>query len=111
MKKWLNVEFESSSSTTQQFKNFVKDFKKAVTKSLGSEYSVKLSMGHFYVSGFIQKDGKYVYVSISDVRSWKNEWNTNILFRTAKSDTDFTGGMNNYSSLDNLKQSVDRLLR
>lgn len=111
MEKWVDNDFVSSSVKTDEFKSFSRDFIKKVKKTLGNEYVVNLSPGHFYVSGFITKDGdKFVYLSISDVRHFKDEWLNHILVRSAKNDRDYTGGANGYSTLDNLKTSVEKLL-
>jgi hypothetical protein len=110
MKKWLETVFESSSGETQQFKSFVKAFKKELKTLMGPEYNIQLSSGHFYVSGFIEQNGKYVYFSTSDVRSFRNEWYNHLLVRTAKHDKDYTGGDNNYTTLPNVQKSVERLM-
>ncbi len=113
IEKWIGYEFESSSGLTQEFVNFVKDFKKAVISQLPEGYKlVSFSRGHFYVSGFIQNSaGKYVYFSIRDVRFFKNAWCTNILIRTAKNDKDFTGGANCFCDLINFGANIAYLLK
>ena len=51
-----------------------------------------------------------MYISISDVRYFTNEWYSHILIRTAKSDTDYRGGFNHYTTLENLPYKAARLL-
>ena len=110
-KKWLNHEFQSSSVKTPEFKSFSNDFIKDL-KSLAQGYEfVNVNKGHFYVSGFIKKDDKYAYFSISDVRYFKNEWYNHIMIRTAKSDKDYTGGNNNYTNLENFNKKIDSLFK
>jgi hypothetical protein len=58
---------------------------------------IKFSNGHYYFSGFATKNNKIIYFSISDVRYFPND---DLLIRTAKDYKDYTGGYNNYSSLD-----------
>ena len=111
IEQWLNYRFESSCYTTEEFKAFVRDFKKAIKNNLPVGYILAdWNRGHFEVSGFISKNGKYVYFSISDVRYWQNAWYEHILIRTAKDTKDHTGGSNCYTSLENFKVNVERLL-
>jgi len=58
----------------------------------------------------IKGNGKYVYLSISDVRFFRNEWYNHILIRSAESERDYCGGHNNYTSLPNLQSAVGFLL-
>ena len=50
-----------------------------------------------------------MYMSISDVRFFKNEWYNHILFRTAKSEKDFTGGTNLYTTLPLLRLAIKNM--
>jgi len=112
MDKWRGYEFESSSRTTKEFDMFSRDFKKVVEKCLPD--GVKLAeyrKGHFEVSGFIEKGGRYVYFSISDVRFFQDKWQSEILVRKAESLSDFTGGMNHYTSLERFRENVSVLIR
>ena len=74
MEKWIGFRFESSTGLTPEFAQFAKEIKKYIKNILapiGAEL-ISFNRGHFYVSGFIKKDSKYVYFSISDVRG--TEW-------------------------------------
>lgn len=108
-KCYSNMDFISSSITTKQCKQFFADLKKALKKELGTEYTVNADLGHFYVSGFVSKNGKFVYFSIEDLRENGVEFN-HILYRTAKNDKDYTGGDNRYCNLENLKNCIKDLL-
>ena len=103
IKKWGNFEFQSSSGLTPEFKSFTtamkKVFKEQALKN-GCEI-LKFEKGHFYIFAFIKKGENIYYISIGDVRFQKGFLN-NILFRTAKHDKDYTGGMNCYTSLSKL---------
>ena len=72
---------------------------------------IKFSVGHYILSGFIERDGRYVYFSISDVRYFKNKWAENILIREAKNEEDYTGGSNGYTTLERFEQDVEELLK
>ena len=110
MKKWINYEFESSCSKTPEFVAFARDFKRFVKKALpyGAEL-VKWNVGHFYVSGFVKKNDKYVYFETSDVRFFPNTWFTNLLIRTAQHVKDYTGGANTYTALDEFAVNAENL--
>jgi len=86
------------------YKMFIKD-----NQPEGAEL-VEYNKGHYFLSGFIEKDGKFVYFSISDVRYWENEWAENILIRTAENQEDFTGDMNSYTTLENIEEDIKELL-
>ena len=109
--KWKDYKFVSSSMKTKEFTSFAKDYKQFIKDILpnGSEL-VSYNIGHFYISGFIKNNDKFVYFTTSDVRFNVNEWLNNILIRTAKNDKDFTGGSNCFTSLDKFKENMNRLL-
>jgi hypothetical protein len=108
--KWVNHEFESSSSKTPEFKQFARDFLSDLKKLCEGYEIVNKNIGHFYVSGFLKKDDKFVYFSVSDVRHFPNEWFNKVLIRTAKNEKDYSGGSNKYTNLKEIKNSVDNLL-
>ena len=51
-----------------------------------------------------------MYISISDVRYFNNDWYNHILVRTAKNETDYRGGFNHYTTLERLEGKVCELL-
>lgn len=102
---WGSVVSKDYKSFQTKYRNFLKK----VCANNGYEL-VKFSPNHYEFSCFIKGDDKYVYVSISDVRYFKNSWYKNILIRSAKSDTDYTGGPNNYVDLPNLEAKLKRML-
>jgi len=111
LKGFKNWEFSSGGITGEDFKIFAREFKTFIKKNLPEEAEiVNFSRGHYFLSGFIKKNGKFVYFSIPDVRFFKNEWVNNILIRVAKSDKDYIGGNNNYTNLENFKEAVNKLL-
>jgi len=111
LKGFKNWEFSSGVITGEDFKIFTRKFKTFIKKNLPEEAEiVNFSRGHYFLSGFIKKNGKFVYFSIPDVRFFKNEWVNNILIRVAKSDKDYIGGNNNYTNLENFKEAVNKLL-
>lgn len=79
---------------------------KKMASAIGA--TLVLNVNHFEAYGFFCRDGKYVYFSISDVRYW--DWYDKVLYRTAESTSDYTGGSNMYCSYERLKESVDELM-
>jgi hypothetical protein len=104
-------EFTSGPTTGEDFKVFARMFKSHITKSLpeGARL-VQFNIGHYYLSGFIQRDDRFVYFSISDVRFFPSAWHQHILVRTAESDRDYTGGSNGYTTLGEFTNAVNGLL-
>lgn len=66
---------------------------------------IGFSGGFCQSSGFIKQDNKFVYVSISDLRYWKN-WASDVLIRTADSEKDYHGHMNHRTTISDLKKAV-----
>lgn len=101
--------FQSSTGKTPEFLEFVKVFKKEFNdelKSIGVK-DVKYNVGHFYISGFFTNtDGQIVYFSLPDVRGFvhgfvnnSNSCMNQLLYRKAKSYSDYTGGQNRYAKI------------
>ncbi len=112
LQHWRNVQFKSSSSLTPQFARFARAYKKALQEVLGESFAlVNWSRGHFYISTFARntQTGKLVYLSCSDVRFFPAAWYDHILIRTATDERDYTGGTNQYTSLDTLHKAAMRL--
>ena len=55
-------------------------------------------------------EDKFIYVSISDVRYWKNEWYNNVLIRTMEHDKDWTGGRNHYCKWEEIGTKARELI-
>jgi len=80
-------------------------------KEIGEVDNKSFKASHFYTSGFIKIWDKYVYVSISDVRYFKDGWKNDILYRTATDTQDYTGWSNHSSKLENLETNINELLK
>jgi hypothetical protein len=86
--------------TSPSFKSFARKFKNSFNKELAkvSAKIVGYTTGHYYVSGFFEtKNGNLYYFSISDVRYFDFG---EMLYRTAEHLKDFTGGSNQYVTID-----------
>ena len=111
MKKYLNYEFSSSGYTGDDYKSFERkyiNYLKSLAKENGWEL-VNVGKNHYEFSAFFKYRDKYVYLSISDVRFWQNEWYNHILIRTATHQRDYRGGRNNYTTLPTLPFAIKNL--
>ena len=104
---YKDMEFISTSGKSIQCKQFGDDLKKALQSDLGIDYNVEISIGHFYISGFVKRlsTEQFVYFSVEDLRDNDNGFDS-VLYRTAKDNKDYSGGMNNFCRLDNLHLSM-----
>ena len=89
---------------------------KNVLKEIGNECGVELYSfnGGYYEFSCVMKSkytNRFYYVSICDVRTWKNEWADNVLYRTMEHDKDWTGGSNHFCKLEDLGHSLNQLDR
>lgn len=114
MKKWLHKEIEDYGGVTSpSYKEFERNYRsylRRVCKKIGANLH-SFSPSHYEFSAVLEKDGKFVYFSISDVRYWQNEWYKHILIRTMAHDKDWHGGINHYTSLDTLEEDLTKLFK
>ena len=113
LKKYIGYEFSSGCYTGDDYKSFQTkyiNFLKTICKNNHWQL-VNIGKSHYCFSAFIKSTkNKYVYISISDVRHFSDEWYKHILIRTAKDETDYRGGFNHYTILENLENAVADLL-
>ncbi len=111
IKKWKDINIEDwSGVTSDEYKEFQRNYK-SVLKDIGKQIGFDLYSfnGNHYEFSAVMKSNttnKYYYISISDVRYFKNEWAENILYRTMEHERDWTGGSNNFSSLEDLSRNL-----
>ena len=91
LKKYIGYEFSSGCYTGDDYKTFQTkyiNFLKAICKQNHWQL-VNVGRNHYCFSAFIKSaENKCVYVSISDVRYFSDEWYNHILIRTAKNEMD-----------------------
>ena len=111
LRPFVDYTFSSGGITGDDYKSFQRKYKNYLEKILPEGYSIySWNKNHYQFSAVIEYNGRYVYMSISDVRYWQNEWFTNILVRTMKHEKDWTGGTNTYASIFNLSNRIQRLM-
>lgn len=112
LEEYLDYEFSSGGYTGEDYKQFENkyiNYLRAMCGQNGWEL-VNVGRSHYEFCAFIKNNDKYVYLSISDVRFFQNEWYNHILIRTAISEKDYRGGCNNYTNLLNLENAVSQLM-
>ena len=112
LRKYIGYEFSSGPYTDKDYLTFQTkyiNYLRAFCCNNGWEL-VNIGRNHYCFSCFIKNnEDKFVYLSVSDVRGYNPEWYYHVLIRTAKNEKDYHGGTNNYTSLENLQESVARL--
>lgn len=113
LEKYIDYEFSSGCYTGEDYKSFQTkyiNFLRSICKQNHWQL-VNVGRNHYCFSAFIKSaENKCVYVSISDVRFFTNEWYNNILIRTAKNEQDYQGGFNHRTTLKELEMKAMELL-
>lgn len=113
LEKYIGYEFSSGCYTGDDYKSFQTkyiNFLRSICKQNHWQL-VNVGRNHYCFSAFIKSaENKCVYVSISDVRFFTNEWYNNILIRTAKNEQDYYGGFNHRTTLKELEMKAMELL-
>lgn len=114
--KWQSsVLADAGNYVSKEYNNFqtallseISKYAKAVDAAVVAE-----SKGHYLTSCFIERNGKFVYIShSSDARmdgGVKIELDS-FLIRTARHVKDYTGGINQYCDMSQLQSMIDKLL-
>ena len=115
LKQYINYEFSTGCYTGNDYKTFQTkyiNYLKTICKE--NNWSlIKVNKNHYCFSAFIKggTENKCVYISISDVRYFNNDWYNHILVRTAKNEVDYKGGFNHYTTLDKLEYKICEILK
>ena len=113
LEKYVNYEFSSGCYTGDDYKSFQTKYINYLRTVCKNNHwrLVNVGKNHYCFSAFIKSaENKCVYISISDVRYFSNEWYNHILIRTAENETDYRGGFNNYTTLSDLESTAAELL-
>lgn len=97
---------------SDDFKNFARLYQSMLKRMCkrNNWQLVNFNRGHYYCSWFIKNEqGQHIYMSFSDVRYFSHDWWNSILYRTAKSDSDYTGGCNCYTDLVTMEGHIRRM--
>lgn len=113
LEKYIDYEFSSGCYTGDDYKSFQTKYINYLRSICEQNHWQLVNVGrnHYCFSAFIKSaENKCVYVSISDVRFFTNEWYNNILIRTAKNEQDYHGGFNHRTTLKELEMKAMELL-
>lgn len=113
LEKYIDYEFSSGCYTGEDYKSFQTKYINFLRSMCKQNHWQLVNVGrnHYCFSAFIKSaENKCVYVSISDVRFFTNEWYNNILIRTAKNEQDYHGGFNHRTTLKELEMKTMELL-
>ncbi len=115
-KKWNGKVIEDWGSVmSEDGKKFYKAFKNFLKRSFPEAEVIGFKPNHYDASGFICKDGKYIYInhSIDRGRGYVDFSETGsfngVLYRTAENDKDYKGGMNHFCNMYELVSAVNNL--
>lgn len=114
LKKYLNHEFSTGVYMGDDYKTFQNKYINYLRSICKDNRWTLTNVGrnHYCFSAFIKNDdGNFIYLSISDVRFFRNEWFNHVLIRTTKNEKDYTGGSNKYYSLPVLQFAIQQLLQ
>ena len=109
IRQYKGYAFESSCCKTPEYAEFEKQCKKelkAQAKNFGFKIH-KFLPNHFEWCAVLEKEGKFIYVSLSDVRYW--DWYNDVLIRTMAHAEDWHGGSNNRCSFNEIGENAERL--
>ncbi|MCR4719344.1 MAG: hypothetical protein K5768_06920 [Firmicutes bacterium] len=114
MKKWINYIFEDYESRIKSdFSDFSDDLKAEIKRQIQDfGYEIKkYSTGYFFISGFVYnpQNGRFAYFNVGDVRD-TGIWHNRILVREARSDKDYSGGINHFVNLDSIGKELQKIL-
>ena len=113
LEKYVNYEFSSGCYTGDDYKSFQTKYINYLRSICKNNHwrLVNVGKNHYCFSAFIKSaENKCVYISISDVRYFSNEWYDHILIRMTENETDYRGGFNNYTTLSDLEGTAAELL-
>lgn len=113
LEKYIDYEFSSGCYTGEDYKSFQTKYINYLRSICKQNHWQLVNVGrnHYCFSAFIKSaENKCVYISISDVRFFTNEWYNNILIRTAKNEQDYHGGFNHRTTLKELEMKAMELL-
>lgn len=115
IKKYDNLRMtDAGACVSQDFSSFQNAMKREV-KRLAEEIGatlVSFSKGHYDMSWFIEKDGKYVYGSYSNMdRAKVNLTGHGACYvRTASGPKDYHGGTNVHCTFEEIQEKINQLL-
>ena len=119
-RKWNNKAVDDCGSyMSKEAHSFAVAFRNMVKREL-TPHGFAISrfiIGHYYLSMFVEKDGKYIYIYFSIPRHGQRiDFNAKdclngVLYRSASSCNDFHGGSNHFCSVYELSEVIKRFYK
>ncbi|MCD8084597.1 MAG: hypothetical protein LUE86_14090 [Clostridiales bacterium] len=118
LKKWEgHIIDDWCTVVSDDFKAFARSFRSymgAIAKTCDASI-VKFHIGHYDLSGFLQKDEKFCYFSYSvprhlPIQTKNAECVCGVLYREANDTDDYHGGANHFTSLADMDTAISRFL-
>ena len=110
VKNYQGYAFESACYRTPEYVAFEKQCRKEL-RAQCNKHDIKIHKfypNHFEWTAVLEKNGKYIYVSLSDVRWW--DWYNDVLIRTMAHAEDWHGGPNNRCTFAEIGDTANRLI-
>lgn len=113
IKKWVGYKFNQADYNETGYdkkavSGFTRNFRAMLKKQEGIE-DIQINYNYYDVSGFVRGNGKCVYISLPDLR-YQDDWVSRILIRTAKDFKDYSGGRNDYTTIEDLPMKISQML-
>lgn len=111
LQPFIGYHFSSGSYIGSDFKSFNTKYRNAIQKLLPDGYEIhSWNRGHYFCSGVIKDtNGRFIYMSIGDVRYCVEDWVSDILIRTMEHDKDWRGGSNHKTDLFSFTNDIQKL--
>jgi len=107
-KRWT---FSSGGETGFDFKVFAKVYRRWLKETIRPYEIAKFRVNHYYLYAFLTDGKRFVYLSIPDVRFFKNGWANDILIRKAANIEDYKGDGNYFTTIENLRNDLEKLFK
>ncbi len=113
-KKWNKKRIEDwGAYMSEDGKSFYRAFKNYIKRSFPDAELIGFKPNHYDTSGFIKRGGVYVYVSHSIDRyrgyvDFETGAINGVLYRVARDEKDYTGGANNFTSINNMVKDIEK---
>ncbi|ADL36048.1 hypothetical protein bpr_II109 (plasmid) [Butyrivibrio proteoclasticus B316] len=115
MKNWHGRSIQDDGCyMSKEASSFVIAFRNMLKRELSKDgiNVIRITPNHYDLSGFVEKDGKYVYIAYSIPRYGEivdfgsGRFCSGVLYRSASSLRDFAGGCNHFCSIYELPDMI-----
>lgn len=107
---------DNGSVLSKDFKKFAKSFQSMLKDEAATDgWEINTyNVGHYYVSGYLHKDGRYLYFSYAPARLMPLNLVSaralhSVLIRSARDTKDYVGGRNHFCAVKDIASLIHRL--